>query len=173
MLSMFLLEINPLVRPDVGLIFWTVLTFLILLLLLRRFAWKPVLSAVKEREKNIEESLASADRARHEMERVKADNEKILAQARQERDEILKEARELREKLIGEAKSDATQQAEKLIASAKQQIQNEKMAAITDLKNKVAEMSIEIAEKLIRRELSEEAKQNELVEEHLKNFKLN
>lgn len=171
--KMMLLEINPLVKPDIGIIFWTTVTFLVLLVLLRRFAWKPILNAVKSREESIETALASADKAREEMERLKSDNEKILAEARQERDRILKEAREVRDKVIGDAKEDAGQQAEQLIASAKEQIDNQKMAAITELKNQVAEMSIEIAEMILRKELDDKEKQQAVVEDQVKNFKLN
>jgi F-type H+-transporting ATPase subunit b len=158
---------------SVGLFFWHTLLFLALLFLLRKFAWKPILGAVEEREKSIEESLASAQKAREEMEKLQADNDRILAEARAERDGILKEAREIKDKMINEAKGEATTQAEKIIASAKEQIQNEKMAAVTDLKNQVAEMSIEIAEMVLRKELEDKAKQSSLVKEQLDNFKLN
>lgn len=167
------LEINPLVKPDIGLIFWTTITFLILLVLLRKFAWKPILGAVKDRETSIKESLASAEKARDEMERLQSNNEKILQEARQERDKLLKEAREIRDKIVNEAKDLASEQAEQIISSAKDQIHNQKMAAITELKNQVGEMSIEIAELILRSELTNKQKQEELVESHLKNFKLN
>lgn len=167
------LEINPLVKPDIGLIFWTTVTFLILLVLLRKFAWKPILGAVEGREQSIKQSLAAADEARKEMKRLQSDNERILQEARQERDLMLKDAREVREKIVGDAKSEATEQAEQIVASAKEQIENQKMAAVVDLKNQVAEMSIEIAEMILRQELSNKAKQTEQVDKHLKNFKLN
>jgi F-type H+-transporting ATPase subunit b len=170
---MMFLEINPLVKPDVGLIFWTTVTFLILLLLLRKFAWKPILGAVKSREASIKESLAAADAAREEMKRLQSDNERILQEARKERDLMLKEAREIRDKIVNDAKTDANEQAEQLVSSAKEQIENQKMAALTELKNQVAEMSIEIAEMILRKELDDKKKQGELVDKHLKNFKLN
>lgn len=170
---MTLLEINPLVKPDIGIIFWTTVTFVILLLLLRAFAWKPILSAVKDREKSIEDALAAADKARAEMERLQSDNERILKEARQERDKILKEARETHDKMVNDAKEEASEQADKLIANAQEQIENQKLAAITELKNQVAEMSIDIAEKVLRKELADKEKQSELVAEELKQFKLN
>lgn len=158
---------------SVGLFFWQLLLFVGLLFVLRKYAWKPILGAVEEREKSIEDSLASAEKAREEMERLQADNDRILAEARAERDTILKEAREIKDKMINDAKSEAGSQAEKIIASAKEQIENEKMAAVTDLKNQVAEMSIEIAELVLRKELSDKNKQGELVKEQLDKFKLN
>ena len=167
------LEINPLVKPDIGLIFWTTITFLILLVLLRKFAWKPILGAVKEREESIITSLAAAEKARDEMERLQSNNEKILKEARQERDKLLKEAREIRDKIVNDAKGEAAEQAEQIISSAKEQIHHQKMAAITELKNQVGEMSIEIAEMILRSELGDKKKQQELVDSHLKNFKLN
>jgi len=131
------------------------------------------MEAVDSREKNIEDSLASAEKARAEMERLQSDNQRILAEARAERDGILKEAREIKDKMISDAKAEASEQAAKVIASAKEQINNEKMAAITDLRNQVAEMSIEIAEMVLKRELSDKDKQGAFVKEQLANFKMN
>ena len=170
---MNLLAINPLIKPEVGIIFWTTITFIILLVLLRKFAWKPILKVVKEREKSIEDSLASAQQARNEMERLQSDNEKVLQEARQERDKILQEARQVKEKLIADAKGEAQQQAEQQLESAREQIENQKLAAITELKNQVGEMSIDIAEKILRQKLEDKDKQSQLVDEELKNFKLN
>lgn len=158
---------------SVGLFFWQLLLFLVLLFVLRKFAWKPILGAVEEREKSIEDSLASAEKAREEMARLQSDNERILAEARVERDSILKEAREIKDKMINDAKAEAGAQAEKIITNAKEQIQNEKMAAVTELKNQVAEMSIEIAEMVLGKELDDKTKQGEIVKEQLDNFKLN
>ncbi|MDZ7845630.1 MAG: F0F1 ATP synthase subunit B [Owenweeksia sp.] len=162
-----------LVTPGIGLIIWTTFTFLILLFLLGKFAWKPILKAVRQREESIEQALNSADKAREEMSRLKADNEKILRQAREERDGILKEAREIKDSMITEAKGKAGQEADKIIEQAREQIENEKMRAITELKNSVGKMSIDIAEKILRQELSDKDKQRELVENQLKDFKLN
>lgn len=158
---------------SVGLFFWQTVLFLVLLFVLRKLAWKPILNAVNEREESIKDSLNQAEKAREELKELKSDNERILAEARKERDTILKEAREVRDKVVADAKEDAGKQAEQIISTAKEQIENEKMAAITDLKNKVAEMSIEIAEMILRKELSDKNKQNELVQEQVKNFKLN
>lgn len=170
---MMFLEINPLVKPDIGLIFWTTITFIVLLIVLRKFAWKPVLGAVKKREQSIEDSLAEAEKAREEMKKLQNDNEKILAEARRERDTILREARDVRDKLVTEARDDAAKQADQIISSAREQIDNQKMAAVTELKNQVADMSIQIAEMILRRELDDKKKQEELVQEHLTNFKFN
>lgn len=158
---------------SVGLFFWQTILFLVLLFLLRRYAWKPILTAVNERESSIQDSLDAAEKAKQEMAQLQADNDKILKEARAEREGILKEAREMRDKIVGEAKGQASEEANKIIESAKEQIENQKLAAITELKNQVAEMSITIAEKVLRQELSEKDKQSALVEEQLKDFKLN
>ncbi|MGB0175816.1 MAG: F0F1 ATP synthase subunit B [Owenweeksia sp.] len=158
---------------SVGLFFWQTLLFLVLLFLLRKYAWKPILTAVEKRETSIEDALNSAERAREEIEQLKSDNEKILKEARAERDTILKEAREIKEGIISEAKEKASAQADKIIEQAQEQIENQKMAAITELKNQVAEMSIEIAERILRDELASKEKQSSLVQEQLKDFKLN
>lgn len=162
-----------LVSPDPGLIVWTSVVFIILLILLRRLAWKPILKMVKEREQHIDEALKAADKAREEMKNLQADNERILREARAERDGILKEAREIKEKIITEARSAAKEEGEKLVSSARAQIENEKMAAITELKNQVADLSITIAEKILRQELQDEARQRQLVDEVLRESKLN
>lgn len=158
---------------SVGLFFWQTVLFLALLFLLRKYAWKPIMAAVDAREKNIEDSLASAENARAEMERLQSDNQRILAEARAERDGILKEARVIKDKMISDAKSEASDQAAKVISSAKEQINNEKLAAITELRNQVAEMSIEIAELVLKRELEDKAKQGAFVKEQMANFKMN
>lgn len=162
-----------LVTPSIGLIFWTTITFLILLVLLGRFAWKPILKAVKDREESIEGALNSAAKARAEMERLKSDNEKILIEARKERDGLLKEARAIKEQLIADAKARATEEADRMIEMAREQIENEKMRVVTDLKNMVGKLSVEIAEKVLLQELSNSEKQQELIENQLKDFKLN
>jgi F-type H+-transporting ATPase subunit b len=158
---------------EYGLIFWMSLTFLTVLFILAKFAWKPIMKAIKDREKSIEDALQSAENAKAEMNTLKAENEKILQAARNERDQMLKEAREIREKMIAESKSTAKAEGEKLLTIAREAIQNEKMAAVTELKNQVAQLSIEIAEKIIARELSSENKQKELIGDMLKEVKLN
>ena len=159
--------------PETGLVIWMLITFLILLFLLRKFAWKPILGMIKDREKSIEDALASAEKAKAEMSNLKAENEKILQEARNERDKMIKEAREMREQMIAEAKGKAKTEGDKLMAIARESIQNEKMAAITELKNQVAQLSIDIAEKILTRELSSENKQKELIGDMLKEVKLN
>jgi F-type H+-transporting ATPase subunit b len=159
--------------PDTGLTIWMLITFMIVLFLLTKYAWKPIMKAIKDREKSIEDALKSAENAKAEMNNLKAENEKILQAARNERDIMIKEAREIRESMIAEAKGKAKAEGEKLLASAREAIQNEKMAAITDLKNQVAQLSIDIAEKIIARELSAENKQKELLGDLLKEVKLN
>ncbi|MAJ12629.1 MAG: ATP synthase F0 subunit B [Flavobacteriales bacterium] len=160
-----------LVTPAIGLIFWTTVVFTLLVLLLKKFAWKPILSAVDERNQSIKNSLAQAEKARNEMSELTANNEKIIAQAKVDRDIILKEARDMKNEIISEAKDKASKEAEKLVSTAKEQILNEKMKAITELKNHVADLSIEMAEKILSSELSDVAKQKELVKKALKESK--
>lgn len=147
--------------------------FLILIGLMVKFAWKPILNALNDREEGIKDALDKAEKAREEMQNINADNERILKEARSERDSMLKEARELKDAMISEAKEEARTQANKMIEQAKATIENEKLAAITDLKNQVADLSIDIAEKVVRKELSTKGKQLELVEEMLGDVKLN
>ncbi|TGV03816.1 F0F1 ATP synthase subunit B [Flavivirga rizhaonensis] len=153
-----------LVTPGFGLIFWTALTFIFLLLILKKFAWKPILGAVSDREEGIKNALASAENARKEMENLQADNERILKEARAERETLLKEAREIKTKMIEDAKGEAQAQANKIVQQAQAAIEGEKKAAMAELKNHVASLSIEIAEKVVRGELSNKDKQLELVE---------
>ena len=160
-----------LVTPAIGLIFWTTVVFTLLVLLLKKFAWKPILSAVDERNKSIKDSLAQAEKARSEMSELTANNEKIIAQAKVDRDVILKEARDMKNEIISEAKDKANKEAEKLVSTAKEQILNEKMKALTELKNHVADLSIEMAEKILSSELSDVSKQKELVSKALKESK--
>ncbi len=162
-----------LVKPDFGLIFWMLVSFSIILFLLKKFAWKPILGMIKEREEFIENALASAEKAKEEMKALQSSNEKILAEAKSERDSMLKEAREIREQMIAEAKGLATKEGERLLKAARENIQNEKMAAVTELKNQVAVLSIEIAEKILKTELSSDEKQKTLVSTLLKDVNLN
>lgn len=162
-----------LVKPSIGLIFWMAVSFSIILFLLKKFAWKPILGMIKEREESIENALAAAEKAKEEMKALQSNNERILAEARAERDTLLKEAREMKDKMIAEAKTVATKEGERLLAIARENIQNEKMAAITELKNQVATLSIEIAEKILKSELSSDEKQKTLVNTLLKDVNLN
>ena len=162
-----------LITPEFGLVFWTLITFLVLLFILRKFAWKPILGAVSEREEGIKDALASAEKARQEMENLQADNERILKEARTERETMLKEARELKAKMISDAKEEAQNQASKMIEQAQAAIDSEKKAAMAELKSHVAGLSIEIAEKVVRDELSNKDKQIKLVEDMLGETTLN
>ena len=162
-----------LVKPEFGLVVWTLVTFLILLFLLRKFAWKPILGAVSDREDGIKDALASAEKARQEMENLQADNERILQEARAEREAMLKDAREIREQTIAKAETEAQEKASKIIEKAQAAIESEKKAAMAELKNHVASLSIEIAEKVVRDELSNKDKQLKLVENMLGETTLN
>ena len=162
-----------LVTPGFGLIFWTSVVFIILLVLLKRMAWTPILNNVDARNKSIEEALEAAKNARDEMSSLKADNDRILKEARAERDEMLKEAREVKANIISEAKNAAKDEADKMIASAKVVIENEKAGAISELKNTVGSLSVDIAEKVLRAELKDVDKQNAFIADMLKDIKLN
>lgn len=162
-----------LVTPGFGLIFWTSVVFIILLVLLKRMAWTPILNNVDARNKSIKEALEAAKNARDEMSNLKADNDRILKEARAERDEMLKEARELKANIISEAKNAAKDEADKMIASAKVVIENEKAGAISELKNTVGSLSVDIAEKVLRAELKDVDKQNAFIADMLKDIKLN
>ena len=162
-----------LLTPDIGLLFWTFMSFAILFFVLKKFAWKPIVKTVNDRENSIREALASADAAKREMENLTADNEKLLKEARVERDAMMKEARELKTKLIADAKEEAKVEGAKMIANAQAAIQSEKKAAIADIKNQVASLSIEIAEKVVTEELSNKDKQLKLVSDLLGDATLN
>jgi F-type H+-transporting ATPase subunit b len=162
-----------LVTPSLGLVFWTTLAFLIVLFLLKKFAWKPILESLKERENTIADALKAAENAKHEMAQLKASNEELLRKARDERDALMKEARDARDLIIAEAKSKATQEADRILTAARENIKNEKMAAISELKNQVAVLSIEIAEKILRNELSKDEKQKTLVNNLVEEINLN
>jgi len=158
---------------SVGLFAWQVLLFVVLMLLLRKFAWKPILNAVNEREDSIKEALDSAEEAKRKMAELKSDNEVLLNKARAERDEMMKEAREIKDKIIAESKNLAKVEADKIITAARESIQQEKMAAITDLKNQVAHLSIEIAEKILKDELTSADKQKSIIDNVVKEIILN
>mgnify|MGYP006115626497 FL=1 len=157
-----------LVTPAVGLMFWTCVIFVLLILVLKKFAWKPILSAVDQRNESISNSLLAAEKARDEIASLTANNEQIIAQAKLDRDALLKEAREMKNEIISKAKETATNEADKIISSAKEQITNDKMKALTELKNQVAAISIEMAEKVLGSELSNADAQKDLVNRALK-----
>lgn len=156
-----------------SIVFWTTLIFVVFFLLMRKFAWKPILGAVKGREDSINNALLAAENAKKEMQNLKSDNEKLLAEARAERDLMIKEAREIKEKMIADAKSEAQAQGEKMIEAAKASIESEKNAAMAELKNQVSSLSLEIAETLLKEELSNKEAQTKLVEKMLGDAKLN
>jgi F-type H+-transporting ATPase subunit b len=158
---------------SIGLFFWQTVLFVGLIFLLRKFAWKPILNAVNEREEKIQGALKAAEEAEKKMQALNNQSEALLKQAREERDQILKEAREAREAMISEAKGKASAEADKIIAQARETINNEKMAAITELKNQVAVLSIEIAEKILKEQLSGDDKQKAMVDNLLKEVNLN
>ena len=162
-----------LVTPDVGLLFWTFISFAILFFLLKKFAWKPIVGTVNDREKSIKEALASAEAAKLEMQNLTADNERILKEALAEREMMMKEAREIKTKMIADAKEEAKESADKMIAQAQSAIESEKKAAVAELKSQVASLSIEIAEKVMKSELSDSDKQLKLVEDMLGKATLN
>lgn len=158
---------------SVGLFFWQIVLFIALLLLLKKFAWKPILDAVNEREENIKNALEGAERAKQEMLNLQADNEKILKEARAERDTLLKEAREMKDNIINQAKEEAQVQANKLMEQTKSAIENEKSKAIADMKKQMGELSVAIAEKVVKKELSDKDKQLQLVDQLLNEVTLN
>ena len=162
-----------LLQPSFGLIFWMCLTFGILIFILTRFAWKPIMKMLSEREQSIEDALNKAEEAKKQMENLKADNEKLLAQARAERESILREAKEMKDGIIAQAKATADSEAKRMIATAKESIDREKQAAVADLKNQVASYSIEIAEKLVRKKMESNKEQEELVNKAISKFQLN
>lgn len=170
---MFFAEINPLIKPDIGLIFWTTISFLLLLFVLARYAWKPILGAVKKREQTINDSLATAERVKAEMAQLQSENEALLAKAREERALMLKEARETKDRIINEAKEQAKLEANKIVADAQAAIQAQKMAALTDVKNQVGNLVIEVSEKVLRRELSGKADQENYIKQLSNEIKLN
>ncbi len=158
---------------SVGLFFWQTLLFVAMLFILKKYAWKPILDAVNEREEGIKKALESAVQAKKEMARMNADNEKLLQEARSERDAMLKEAREIKAKLIGDAKDEAKSEADKIIIQAQAAIQSEKKAAIAEIKDQVASLSIDIAEKVIKQALSRDDQQQKLVKDLLDDTALN
>ncbi|GAA4378406.1 F0F1 ATP synthase subunit B [Hymenobacter koreensis] len=162
-----------LTNPSFGLLFWQLAIFLILLLILRAFAWKPILASLREREDSIDDALRMADQAKLEMQALKAGNEKLIAEARLERDRMLKEANEMSNQLIETAKQKATDEGSRLIMQAREAIQNEKMAALAEVKNTAAQLSIDIAERILRRELTDSGAQKQLVNDYLQEVKLN
>jgi F-type H+-transporting ATPase subunit b len=162
-----------LVTPGIGLIFWQTVTFLIVLFLLAKYVWRPIMNALKTREGSIEDALQAAELAREEMEKLTADNEKLMAEARLERDKIIKAASVIAAKIRDEGKEEASKIGDKMIEDARHTINLEKQAAINEIRNQVAELSLEISEKILRKNLGTDMSQKALIEEYIKDIKLN
>ena len=162
-----------LLTPDLGLFVWNLLAFLVVFLILKKFAWKPILSSLKEREIGIADSLATAEKVKAEMAQLKNENEELLAKAREERAQMLKEARDIKEKIINEAKEQAKIESSKIITDAQAAIEQQKMAALTDVKNQVGSLVIEISEKILRRELANKSEQENYISQLANDVKLN
>jgi F-type H+-transporting ATPase subunit b len=162
-----------LVTPSLGLMIWTSLVFVILMVLLSKFAWKPILAAVGERESKIDEALKAADNAKMEMAKLKSENADMRKEALAERDALLKEAREIKDQIVADAKGAAKEASEKIITSARAEIKAEKVAAMSEIKNQVAVLSIEIAEKIVKEQLSSDGKQKALVDNLIDDVNLN
>jgi F-type H+-transporting ATPase subunit b len=168
-----LLEINPLILPDIGLAFWTAVAFVILLFLLGKFAWKPIMKAIAEREQGIVDAIESAEKVKAEMADLKSENEQLMNKAREERATLIKEAKEHSDKMIAEAKEKAKFEYDKIINDAQQAIQQQKNAAITEVKNQVGNLVIEVSEKILQRELSNKAEQENYIKQLTEGVKLN
>lgn len=162
-----------LITPSVGTIFWTSITFFIVLFILRKYAWRPILSFLKDRENSIQDALLSAEKAKEEMSKLKADNEQIIMEAKMERDKIILEAKDLRDSIVKEAKNQAGEEAKKVIESAKHSIRAERESVINEIKEQIATMSVQIAGKILQQKLTEDIEQKELIEKSLREIKLN
>ena len=167
------LEINPLVLPDIGLVFWNTVAFIGLLVVLGKFAWKPMLKAISDREKGIEDSLAKADKMKADLTAMQNENETLLAKAREERATLIKEAKEASEKMIAEAKDKAKSEYERIVADAQVAINQQKNAALTEVKNQVGSLVVEVAEKVLRRELANKTEQETYIKQLADGVKLN
>src|SRR5690606_19401261 len=162
-----------LVTPAVGLIFWQTLGFLVLLFLLTKFAWKPVMKSISDRERSIEEALDSAEKAKEEMARLTNENEQLLIQARVERDAILKEAKELKDQIVLDAKTSAEEEGAKMIEKARKEIDHQKTMALAEVKSEVSTLALEIARKVLVSNFEDQASQEQLISDLLKDIKLN
>lgn len=162
-----------LLLPKLGLIVWMTIVFAIVFFILAKYAWKPIINSLKEREKNISDSILSAENVRKEMAQLKSENEDLLAKAREERAQMMKEAKETRDKIIADAKEQAREEMTKIVADAQNVIHQQKMAAIVDLKNQVGNLVLEVSEKVIRRELNNKAEQEKYIQQLTQNVDLN
>lgn len=168
-----LLALNPLVSPDPGLFIWSTVAFVLLFFLLSKFAWKPIVKALDERERSIEDALAKAEIAKEELAKLTNENEQLLKQARGERDEILKEAKILKDQIVHDAKSLAQAESSRMIEKARQEINNQKVVALEDIKSQVATLSLDIATKILRKQFEDQKKQQALVTDLLERIELN
>lgn len=162
-----------LITPDFGLFFWMLVTFMMVFIILKKFAWKPIVQALKEREENIREGIENAEESRNELANVKVKSDKLLSEAVVERDELIRQGRKIKEKIVSEAREEAEAEAMTIIDAAKRLIEDEKVAAINLIKVQIASLSLEIAEKILRKKLEDDASQKELMSSLLEEFKLN
>lgn len=167
------LEVNPLVLPDYGLVMWSTVAFVVLLLVLGKFAWKPIMKAIDEREQGIESALERADKLKAEMAQMASENETLLQKAREERAMMIKEAKETADKMIAESKDKAKAEYDRIVADAQAAISQQKNAALTEVKNQVGALVIEVSEKVLRRELSNKAEQENYIKDLANSVKLN
>ncbi len=162
-----------LLLPDLGLMVWVLIAFLIVFFLLKKFAWTPIITGLNEREGNIADAIATAEKVKLEMAQLKNDNEKLLAEAREERATMIKEAKETKDKMIADAKNEAKLQAAKIMTEANNAIQHQKMAALTDIKNSVGSLVVEVSEKVLRKELADKSSQENYITQLAQELKLN
>ncbi|MEO6949783.1 MAG: F0F1 ATP synthase subunit B [Ginsengibacter sp.] len=162
-----------LLLPKLGLIIWTLIAFGFVFFILSKYAWKPIVGALKEREQNINDSILSAENVKKEMQNLKSENEELLAQAREERAQMMRDAKETKDRIISEAKEQAKSEMTKIVADAQSVIHQQKMAAITDLKNQVGNLVLEVSEKVLRRELNNKADQEKYIKQLTQNVELN
>lgn len=162
-----------LVTPGIGLLFWMTITFSLVLFILSKFAWKPILKSIKEREDSITGALNAADEARKKMDALNADNQRLLNEARSERDKMLREANDMKEEILSKARKTAEEEGRKLIISAKESIEKEKINALNELKSQVAELSVEMAEKILRKKMDDRSQQESFVNDQLNHIKFN
>ncbi len=162
-----------LLTPEFGLFFWTLIAFIAVFAILGKYAWEPILNSLGEREKGIADSISIAEKVQKEMKQLQADNEKLMAQAREERTVMLKEAKEMKDRIINEAKEQAKVEANKIVIEAQQQIQQQKMAALTEVKNEIGNLAIEVAEKILRKQLNSTEGQDAYIEMMANNIRMN
>jgi F-type H+-transporting ATPase subunit b len=167
------LEINPLVLPDVGLVFWSSVAFIVLLVVLGKFAWKPIMTAISEREQGIENALAKADQMKAEMATMQGETEALMQKAREDRATLIKEAKEQSDKMVAEAKEKAKSEYDRIVADAQLAITQQKNAALIDVKNQVGALVVEVSEKILRRELSNKTEQESYIQQLAEGVKLN